>query len=567
MQWFYNLKIRNKLLAAFIAVSLLTGIVGIIGIYNIKDVQEKYVVLYEDYGVAGANIGQMGVALEQSRSHLRDILLAKGSADRSKDVTAIKELDKEIDGRLQEFEKSIKGNQVREEFKQLKDNIEKFRMVRDKVQALALANQEDQAVIVMHNEGAGVVNAIDELVDKLYQDKVSLGRQVSKELIDQTNRVMIVLTVIVAVAIALAIGLGIAIALTVSRPLQALAGEMKKMAEGDLNVAVHISSKDEAGMLAGSFTTMAANINEVIHNINLSSAQVSAGSRQMSASSLALSQGATEQASSIEEVTASMEQIAAQTTQNAANANQANELAITTRENAEQGDGQMQHMLKAMEDINASAANISKIIKVIDEIAFQTNILALNAAVEAARAGQHGKGFAVVAEEVRNLAARSANAAKETTVMIEGSIQKANLGTRIAQETAASLNKIVQDIEQVAELVGQIAAASNEQASGISQVNQAINQVSQVVQSNSATAEESAAASEELSAQADTLKELVGKFKVKQTTAASGLGTVDAATLKLIQDMLDKQKTDRQGDTANTKVKKIALSDNEFGKY
>ncbi|SDE07538.1 methyl-accepting chemotaxis protein [Sporomusa acidovorans] len=566
MQWFYNLKIRNKLVAAFIAVALLAGIVGFIGIYNIKDVQEKYVVLYEDYGVAGANIGQLGVALEQSRSHLRDILLAKGSADRSRNVAAIKELDKEIDERLPQFEKSIKGNQVREEFKELRDNIEKFRLVRDKVMVLALANQEDQAVIVMRNEGAGIVNAIDELVDKLYQDKVNLGRQVSKELIDQTNRVMVVLTVIIAVAIALALGLGVAIALTVSRPLQALAGEMKKMAEGDLNVAVNITSKDEIGMLAGSFTTMAANINEVINNINLSSAQVSAGSRQMSASSLALSQGATEQASSIEEVTASMEQIAAQTTQNAVNANQANELAITTQENAEQGNSKMQHMLTAMEDINSSAASISKIIKVIDEIAFQTNILALNAAVEAARAGQHGKGFAVVAEEVRNLAARSANAAKETTVMIEGSIQKANLGTQIAQETAASLNKIVHDIEQVAELVGQIAAASNEQASGISQVNQAINQVSQVVQSNSATAEESAAASEELSAQADTLKDLVGKFKVKRTAVAGGLGPVDPATLKLIQDMLDKQKAGGQTDMPKSKVK-IVLSDNEFGKY
>ena len=230
---------------------------------------------------------------------------------------------------------------------------------------------------------------------------------------------------------------------------------------------------------------------------------------------MALSQGATEQASSIEELTASIEQVSTQTKINAENASKANGMAEQAKNYAVTGNEQMKEMLKAMDEINESSNNINKIIKVIDDIAFQTNILALNAAVEAARAGQHGKGFAVVAEEVRTLAGRSANAAKETTALIEDSIKKSGEGTRIAKETAEALAKIFNEVNAVSGLVGDINNASNEQAAAIAQINQGIMQVSQVVQENSATSEESAAASEELSGQAEILYDLISQFKLK----------------------------------------------------
>jgi methyl-accepting chemotaxis protein len=302
----------------------------------------------------------------------------------------------------------------------------------------------------------------------------------------------------------------------IRKPIDRVVFASKEISEGNLDVEVHMDTHDEIGLLARAFTQMTANINDVLSTINAASDQVASGSRQVSDTSMALSQGATEQASSIEELTASMQQIASQTRLNAENATEANQLALGTKSKADLGNVHMLQMLDSMHAINDSSTSISKIIKVIDEIAFQTNILALNAAVEAARAGEHGKGFAVVAEEVRNLAARSASAAKETTQMIEGSMHKVSLGTAIANETAHALSEIIESIQRVSHLVGNIATASNEQAVSVEQINQGISQIADVVQTTSATSEETAAASEELSSQAELLKNQVARFRLKE---------------------------------------------------
>ena len=432
----------------------------------------------------------------------------------------------------------------------------------DKLMALAKQGNTDEARSILEGECVELYNSLN----TAFSDIVTYNQNGSEEETVSSERLyrnaLIFQAGILIVIIIIGVFFSFVIIRGIKFPIFEIEKAASRMAQGDLDIDISYTSKDELGVLSDqvrelirklqmiiddenkflaqmasgdftvdstceteytggfkplliSFRAIAEKLNHTILQISESSAQVASGSDQVSSGAQALSQGATEQASSVEELAATINEISEKVKQNAENARQANHMAGVVGSEMQTSNQKMQEMMQAMNNISNCSDEIGKIIKTIEDIAFQTNILALNAAVEAARAGTAGKGFAVVADEVRNLAGKSAEASKNTSVLIENSLRAVENGTLIADETAQSLLQTVKGVEEVANIISQISEASNNQAEAISQITMGIDQISSVVQTNSATAQESAAASEELSSQSQLMKDLVGRFRLR----------------------------------------------------
>ena len=308
--------------------------------------------------------------------------------------------------------------------------------------------------------------------------------------------------------------------------LERMAALAEGIAGGDLTQEVTVSSdRDRFGR---SLANMVKNLNSMMGEILISSGRVNDGASLISSSSDSLSNGASDQAASLQEITASMAELTSGTQTNAENAQQAESIARKTQDAAGKGVEKVEVLTKAMGEMSEASAEIAKIIKVIDDIAFQTNLLALNAAVEAARAGKHGKGFAVVAEEVRNLAGRSAKAARETTGLIERAIDRVENGTALTAETAETFSEIREGVVDTTDLMGKIASASKQQAAGINEISNGMQQIDSITQRNAAGSEEMASAAQDLSLQARGLQEMLGRFRLKDTDSLMSGGAYQA---------------------------------------
>jgi methyl-accepting chemotaxis protein len=386
---------------------------------------------------------------------------------------------------------------------------------------IGVSSEKKEELLKSFDEnGQQAIDRSNQAMEALKQDEaeqtIDLSIDQEMAILNATIRQAIVYAIAIDLASLLAtVLLAMLLIASITGPLNKSVKLIGELSRGDLRGRLDVKTKDEIGAMAATLNAFADKLAETMGGISDASTHVASAANQVSSMSASLSQGSTQQAAAIEQFNVSLEEIAKKTGQNAQYATQANDLTESTKQKAEQGNERMNAMLTAMSEIDQASGNISKIIKVIDDIAFQTNILALNAAVEAARAGQHGQGFAVVAEEVRTLAARSANAAKETTQMIETSIQKTAAGSAVAQDTAMALQQIMRLVQEAASLMNSISVSSSEQAAGIDQLRIGLDQITQVVQANSSSASESSAASEKLLGQAELLKEQVTYFKLK----------------------------------------------------
>lgn len=524
MRLFNQMNIKKKLVSSFMVLTLflmLASIFGYIGIKKLSGLMDR---MFEGHYVVSVTVAGLKAEMNMARALLLTMMNEK---DKEKRDDIKKKLDEEIrtyiNGGFEKLNASKADTKVKASFKELQETWGVFRDIRDKeIIPLIYAGKIDEAKALGLGAQQDRYKKIMSMMDGVIKTETEEAQKAQKEGKDMAQTGALLFMAISLLALAASVAIAIYISNNIASRVKEVAGAAETIAKGDLRKEVNVIGGDEIGSMAASFREMQKNLLRTVSQVREASSQVSTAAEQLSQGNQDFSQRITEQAASVEETASTMEEMASAVKQNADSAREANKLAAEARKSAEGGGNVMGNMIMAMDEINKSSKKISEIIDVIDEIAFQTNILALNAAVEAARAGEQGRGFAVVAVEVRNLAQRSATAAKEISALIKDSVQKVGDGQQLANASKATLDEIITHVKRVADLVGEISAASQEQANGVEQVNKAISQMDQVTQQNASLVEEASATAEEMSAESKQLLELVGFFKTDESETEGG---------------------------------------------
>jgi methyl-accepting chemotaxis protein len=525
-----TIKLRLTLVVAIMSILLLT--IGSMGLFGMSKTKDGMLVMYKNSVLPAQQLSEIQRLLARSRMRIADSLANPSAGGIQKSTAEVEQNNAEIT-RL--WEAYLSNELLSLEDKRLTDNFSASRdlfenEVLKPVMAALRTNELALADKILWEKVDPLYKAVDDALQALMQMQSVDALQNYTDSVNRFKNTRNIAIALIAAGLALALWLGIALIRAITRPLQEALRLAGAVAQGDLTQHIEVNSRDEIGLLLKVLKDMNENLVGIVSGVRLSTETINTATHEIAAGNNDLSQRTEEQAASLEETAASMQELTSTVKQNAENARHANQLASSASNIAIKGGHAVSAVVQTMASISTSSKKIVDIISVIEGIAFQTNILALNAAVEAARAGEQGRGFAVVAGEVRNLAQRSAAAAKEIKTLIDDSVNKVDAGSKQVDQAGITMNEIVLAVKRVTDIMTDISNASNEQSAGIEQVNQTITQMDQVTQQNAALVEEAAAAAEAMQDQANILMEAVSIFKLEAIEMKELTGSVIANT-------------------------------------